>query len=168
MIRTESDIYNETARIIEAVKEMINSEAYDSMVIDHAEYLIEQSRDIFNQKALVEWLSDEDLTDEDYRSELESWTQESLEYLADELRNCDDAAHEWADGDQRVIYTGQAIEYYQEHTNEVEEKSEELCATGDISERIALGVYGCLVQEYTEDLNDLAADIESYDAEDFI
>lgn len=164
----ESTVYNDTARIIEAIKEQINSEVYDSMVIDHAEYLINESHDIFNQKGLVEWLIDEDLTDEDYRSELEVWTQDSLEYLADELRNSDDAAHEWADGDQRVIYTSQAIEYYQEHTNEVEEKSEELCATGDISERITLGVYGCIYSDYVEELNDLAADIESYDAEDFI
>lgn len=164
----ESTVYNDTARIIEAIKEQINSEVYDSMVIDHAEYLINESHDIFNQKGLVEWLIDEDLTDEDYRSELESWTQDSLEYLADELRNSDEAAHDWADGDQRVIYTGQAIEYYQEHTNEVEEKSEEYGATGDISERITLGVYGCIYSDYVEELNDLAADIESYDAEDFI
>lgn len=165
---SESTVYNDTTRIIETVKEKIKSEGYDSMVIEHAEYLINESHDIFNQKGLVKWLMDEDLTDEDYRSELESWTQDNLEYLADELRNCDYAAHEWADSDYRVIYPSDGIEYYQKHTNEVEEKAEELCATGDISERIALGVYGCLVADYMEELNGLADDIESYDAEDFI
>lgn len=162
---SESTVYNDTTRIIEVIKEQIKSEVYDSMVIYHAEYLM---GNLFNQKALVEWLMDKDLTDEEYRSELESWTQDNLEYLADELRNCDYAAHEWADGDYRVIYPSDGIEYYQKHTNEVEEKAEELCATGDISERIALGVYGCLVAEFMEELNDLADDIESYDAEDFI
>lgn len=165
---SESTVYNDTTRIIETVKEKIKSEGYDSMVIEHAEYLINESHDIFNQKGLVKWLMDEDLTDEDYRSELESWTQDNLEYLADELRNCDYAAHEWADGDQRVIYTGQSIDYYQDHFNEVEEKAEELCATGSISERITLGVYGCIADDYMEELNGLADDIESYDAEDFI
>ena len=161
----ESTVYNDTTRILEVIKEQIKSEVYDSMVIDHAEYLM---GNLFNQKALVEWLMDKDLTDEEYRSELESWTQDSLEYLADELRNCDYAAHEWADGDYRVIYPSDGIEYYQKHTNEVEEKAEELCATGDISERITLGVYGCLVADYMEELNGLADDIESYDPEDFI
>lgn len=164
----ESIVYNDTTRIIEAIKEKTKSEGYDSMVIEHAEYLINESHDIFNQKGLVKWLMDEDLTDEEYRSELEVWIQDNLEDLANELHNSDDAAHEWADGDQRVIYTGQAIDYYQEHTNEVEEKSEEYGATGDISERITLGVYGCIYSDYVEELNDLAADIESYDAEDFI
>lgn len=162
---SESTIYNDTARIIEAIKEQIKSEGYDSMVIDHAEYLM---GNLFNQKALVGWLNDEDLTDEDYRSELESWAADGLEDLASELRSSDDEAREWADSDQRVIYTGQAIDYYQEHTSEVEEKSEEYGATGDISERITLGVYGCIYSDYVEELNDLAADIESYDTEDFI
>lgn len=161
----ESTVYNDTTRIIEAIKEQIKSEVYDSMVIDHAEYLM---GNLFNQKALVEWLMDKDLTDEEYRSELESWIQDNLEDLASELHNSDDAAHEWADSDGRVIYPSDGIEYYQKHTNEVEEKAEELCATGDISERIALGVYGCLVADYMEELNGLADDIESYDAEDFI
>ena len=161
----ESIVYNDIARIIEAIKEKIKSEVYDFMVIDHAEYLI---GNLFNQKGLVGWLMTEDLTDEEYRSELESWTQESLENLASELHNSDNAAHEWADGDQRVIYTGQSIDYYQDHFNEVEEKAEELCATGSISERITLGVYGCIADDYMEELNGLADDIESYDAEDFI
>lgn len=165
MIRNEMDILNDTNRIIGAVKEQIKGEGYDSNVIDHAEYLM---GNLFNQKGLAEWLQAEDLTDEEYRSELEVWIQDNLEDLASELRNSDDAAHEWADSDQRVIYTGQAIDYYQEHTNEVEEKSEEYGATGDISERITLGVYGCIYSDYVEELNDLAADIESYDAEDFI
>lgn len=161
----ESTVYNDTARIIETVKEKIKSEGYDSMVIDHAEYLM---GNLFNQKGLVEWLITEDLTDDDYRSELESWTQDSLEYLADELHNSDDAAHEWADSDGRVIYTGRAIEYYQDHTNEVEEKAEEYGATGDISEQIIAGVYGCIYDDYMQELNGLADDIENYDPEDFI
>lgn len=161
----ESTVYNDTTRIIEAIKEQINSEVYDSMVIDHAEYLM---GNLFNQETLVEWLSENDLTDEEYRSELEVWIQDNLEDLASELHNSDDAAHEWADGDQRVIYTHKAIEYYQDNTNAVEDAAAEFGIGGDISEQISAGVYGCICNDYMEELNGLADDIESYNAEDFI
>ncbi len=161
----ESTVYNDTTRIIEAIKEKINSEVYDSMVIDHAEYLM---GNLFDQETLVEWLITEDLTDEEYRSELAVWIQENLEDLASELHNSDDAAHEWADGDERVIYTHKAIAFYEDRTAEVEAEAEELCADGDISAQITAGVYGVIRNDYMEELNGLADDIESYDPEDFI
>ena len=165
---SESTVYNDTTRIIETVKEKIKSEGYDSMVIEHAEYLINESHDIFNQKGLVKWLMDKDLTDEEYRSELESWIQDNLEDLASELHNSDDAAHEWADSDGRVIYTHKAIAFYEDRMTEVEAEAAELCADGDISAQITAGVYGVIRNDYMEELNGLADDIESYDAEDFI
>lgn len=161
----ESTVYNDTTRIIEAIKEQIKSEVYDFMVIDHAEYLM---GNLFNQKGLVGWLMTEDLTDEEYRSELESWIQENLEDLASELHNSDDAAHEWADSDGRVIYTHKAIAFYEDRTAEVEAEAEELCEDGSISDQITAGVYGVIRNDYMEELNGLADDIESYDAEDFI
>lgn len=165
MIRSEADILNDTTRIIEAIKEQIKSEAYDMMVTDHAEDLM---GNLFGQKALVEWLINEDLTDEDYRFELESWTQNGLEDLASELHNSDEAAHEWADSDGRVIYTYKALAFYEDRMDEVEAEAEELCATGNISDQITAGVYGVIRNDYMEELNGLADDIESYDAEDFI
>ena len=161
----ESIVYNDIARIIEAIKEKIKSEVYDFMVIDHAEYLI---GNLFNQKGLVGWLMTEDLTDEEYRSELESWIQDNLEDLANELHNSDDAAHEWADSDGRVIYTHKAIAFYEDRTAEVEAEAEELCEGGSISDQITAGVYGVIRNDYMEELNGLADDIESYDPEDFI
>lgn len=168
MFLNESDIYNDTQNIISTVIERLNENYYDSNVTDHAEYLINQSHDIFNQKALVDWLQGEDLEDEDYRSELASWTVESLENLASELRDSDEAAHEWADSDERVIYTGRAIEYYQDNTNAVEERAVIYGAGGDISEQITAGVYGCIYDDHLSELNALADDIESYDAAEFL
>lgn len=165
MILNETDILNDTCRIIEAIKEQIKSEVYDSMVIDHAEYLMDN---LFDQETLVEWLSEKDLTDEEYRSELAVWIQENLEDLASELHNSDDVAHECADGDERVIYTHKAIAFYEDRTAEVEAEVEELCAGGSISDQITAGVYGVIRNDYMEELNGLADDIESYDAEDFI
>lgn len=164
----ESTVYNDTQNIISTVIERLNENYYDSNVTDHAEYLINESHDIFNQKVLVEWLMDKDLSDDEYHDELEAWVTESLESLANELRDSEEVAHEWADSDQRVIYTYKTIEYYQDNTNAVEERAAIYGVGGDISEQITAGVYGCIYDDHLSELNALANDIESYDAEDFI
>lgn len=168
MILNEIDILNDTTCIIDTVVERVNESYYDSNVTDHAEYLINESHDIFNQKALVEWLMDKDLSDHEYHDELEAWVTESLESLANGLRDSEEVAHEWADSDQRVIYTYKAIEYYQDNTNAVEERAAIYGVGGDITEQITAGVYGCIYDDHLSELNALANDIESYDAEDFI
>lgn len=96
---------------------------------------------------------------------LEDWADELLFDAADALRETgDDASHERAEWRSEVIYTAEALDYYRDNYNEVEEVFEELdlmSGANSPMEAITAGVAVVIAREIREEFEGLADFIEA-------
>lgn len=96
---------------------------------------------------------------------LEDWADELLFDAASALREAgDDASHERAEWRSEVIYTAEALDYYRDNYNEVEEVIEELdlmSGANSPMDAITAGVAGAIAREIREEFEELADFIEA-------
>lgn len=96
---------------------------------------------------------------------LEDWADELLFDAASALREAgDDASHERAEWRSEVIYTAEALDYYRDNYNEVEEVIGELdlmSGANSPMDAITAGVAGAIAREIREEFEELADFIEA-------
>ena len=96
---------------------------------------------------------------------LEEWADELLFDAASALREAgDDASHERAEWRSEVIYTAEALDYYRDNYNEVEEVIGELdlmSGANSPMDAITAGVAGAIAREIREEFEELADFIEA-------
>ena len=110
----------------------------------------------------------EDFDPESFDPEVESledWADELLFDAASALREAgDDASHERAEWRSEVIYTAEALDYYRDNYNEVEEVIGELdlmSGANSPMDAITAGVAGAIAREIREEFEELADFIEA-------
>lgn len=110
----------------------------------------------------------EDFDPESFDPEVESledWADELLFDAASALREAgDEASHERAEWRSEVIYTAEALDYYRDNYNEVEEVIGELdlmSGANSPMDAITAGVAGAIAREIREEFDGLADFIEA-------
>lgn len=130
--------------------ELVNGSGFDSDTVDDAVRILEDV-DTGSFDPEVE--------------ELDEWVDGALFDAADSLREAgDDASYERAEWRSEVIYTAEALDYYRDNLNEVEEVIEELALMGGANspmEAITAGVAGAIAREIREEFEELANFIEA-------
>lgn len=136
--------------VIAKTLELVNGSGFDSDTVDDAVRIIE-GFDPGNFDPEVE--------------SLEDWADELLFDAASALREAgDDASHERAEWRSEVIYTAEALDYYRDSYNEVEEAIEELdlmSGANSPMDAITAGVAVVLAREIREEFEGLADFIEA-------
>lgn len=140
-----------TARtVITKAFELVNGSGFDSDVVDDAVRILEDV-DTGGFDPEVE--------------ELDEWADELLGDAADALRETgEEASHERAEWRSEVIYTAEALDYYRDNYNEVEEVIEELdlmSGANSPMDAITAGVAGAIAREIREEFDGLADFIEA-------
>lgn len=135
--------------ITEAI-ELVKGSGFDSDTVDDA----------------VRILEDVDTESFDPEVEgLEDWADELLFDAASALREAgDDASHERAEWRSEVIYTAEALDYYRDNYNAVEEVIEVLdlmSGANSPMDAITAGVAGAIAREIREEFEELANFIEA-------
>lgn len=136
--------------VIAKALELVKGSGFDSDTVDDAVRIIEDV-DTGSFDPEVE--------------ELDEWVDGILFDAADALRETgDDVSHERAEWRSEVIYTAEALDYYRDNYNEVEEAIEELYlmigATSPM-DVITAGVAVVLAREIREEFEGLADFIEA-------
>lgn len=97
--------------------------------------------------------------------ELDEWVDGILYDAADALRETgEEASHERAEWRSEVIYTAEALDYYRDNYNAVEEVIEELdlmSGANSPMDAITAGVAGAIAREIREEFEELANFIEA-------
>lgn len=136
--------------VIANVIELVNGSGFDSDTVNDA----------------VRVLEDVDTGDFDPEvEELDEWVDEVLFDAADSLREIgNEASHERAEWRSEVIYTAEALDYYRDNYNEVEEVIEELdlmSGANSPMDAITAGVAGAIAREIREEFDGLADFMEA-------
>lgn len=136
--------------VIANVIELVNGSGFDSDTVDDA----------------VRVLEDVDTGDFDPEvEELDEWVDEVLFDAADSLREIgNEASHERAEWRSEVIYTAEALDYYRDNYNAVEEVIGELdlmSGANSPMDAITAGVAGAIAREIREEFDGLADFIEA-------
>lgn len=136
--------------VIANVIELVNGSGFDSDTVNDA----------------VRVLEDVDTGDFDPEvEELDEWVDEVLFDAADSLREIgNEASHERAEWRSEVIYTAEALDYYRDNYNEVEEVIEELdlmSGANSPMDAITAGVAGAIAREIREEFESLADFMEA-------
>lgn len=140
-----------TARtVITEAFELVKGSGFDSDVVDDAVRIFE------------------DFDPESFDPEVESlkeWAYVLLIDAADALRETgEEASHERAEWRSEVIYTAEALDYYRDNYNKVEEIIEELdlmSGANSPMDAITAGVAGAIAREIREEFDGLADFIEA-------
>lgn len=140
-----------TARtVITEVIELVKGSGFDSDAVDDAVRIFE------------------DFDPESFDPEVESltvWAYILLVDAADALRETgEEVSHERAEWRSEVIYTAEALDYYRDNYNEVEEVIEELdlmSGANSPMDAITAGVAGAIAREIREEFDGLADFIEA-------
>lgn len=136
--------------VIAKAIELVKGSGFDSDTVDDAVRIIEGF--------------DPESFDPDVES-LEDWADELLYDAADALRETgDDASRERAEWRSEVIYTAEALDYYQDNYNEVEESIAELdlmSGANSPMDAITAGVAWAIAREIREEFEELADFIEA-------
>lgn len=136
--------------VIANVIELVNGSGFDSDTVNDA----------------VRVLEDVDTGDFDPEvEELDEWVDEVLFDAADSLREIgNEASHERAEWRSEVIYTAEALDYYRDNYNAVEEVIEELDLmswANSPMDAITAGVAGAIAREIREEFDGLADFMEA-------
>lgn len=135
--------------IAEAI-ELVKGSGFDSDTVDDAVRIIEGF--------------DPESFDPDVES-LTAWAYVLLVDAADALRETgEDASHERAEWRSEVVYTAEALDYYRDNYNEVEEIIDELdlmSGANSPMDAITAGVAGAIAREIREEFDGLADFIEA-------
>lgn len=136
--------------VITKAIELVNGSGFDSDTVDDAVRILE-GFDPGNFDPEVE--------------SLEDWADDLLYDAADALREAgEEASYERAEWRSEVIYTAEALDYYRDNYNEVEEVIEELDLMSGANSpmgAITAGVAGALARKIREEFEELADYIES-------
>lgn len=136
--------------VITEASELVKGSGFDSDTVDDAVRIIE-GFDPGNFDPEVE--------------SLEDWADDLLYDAADALRETgDDASHERAEWRSEVIYTAEALDYYRNNYNAVEEVIEVLdlmSGANSPMDAITAGVAGAIAREIREEFEELANFIEA-------
>lgn len=130
--------------------ELVNGSGFDSDTVDDAVRILEGF--------------DPESFDPDVES-LKEWAYVLLFDAADALREIgEDVSHERAEWRSEVIYTAEALDYYRDNYNEVEEVIEELdlmSGANSPMDAITAGVACAIAREIREEFDGLADFIEA-------
>lgn len=136
--------------VITKAIELVNGSGFDSDVVDDAVRIFEDF--------------DPENFDPDAES-LKEWAYVLLFDAADSLREIgEDASHERAEWRSEVIYIAEALDYYRDNYNEVEEVIEELdlmSGANSPMDAITAGVACVIAREIREEFDGLAVFIEA-------
>lgn len=136
--------------VITEVVELVKGSGFDSDTVDDA----------------VRVLENVDTGDFDPEvEELDEWVDEVLFDAADSLREIgNEASHERAEWRSEVIYTAEALDYYRDNYNAVEEVIGELdlmSGANSPMDAITAGVAGAIAREIREEFEALADFMEA-------
>lgn len=154
--------------VTESIKDYIKNAVNGG---DHFDYWLNYNVDHHFGEAFVSTLETEKLWQEgeELREAIENAVDLALCDLAQAFEDdMDMIAHEAADADQRVIYTGQYVDYFTRNSR-CEEICEEQGLTStpeDPYSHMQAAVYYALQEEISSELQDNLAALESIDASD--